>query len=821
MKRRLHQALFLASRKVLLSVLLVAVLAAVFVINRVRAAGETVGEPATPAANLFTQDNRPSPDNIWQFINESAIVQRGPRQIIPQVYRTVQVNEEVLRQRLATAPQEFTRAAKSAPVTLSLPLPDGTFGNFHITESSIMEPALAAQFPEIKTYIGQGLDDPAATARLDVTPAGFHAMILSEWGTVFVDPYAKGDTANYITYFKADYRNETKPFQCYFSDANRTSQPLAAPQPNVISGTILRTYRLALAATGEYTAFQGGTVSLALAAMTTTMNRVNGVYEKDLAVRMILVSNEAAIIYTNAATDPYTNNDGFTMLSQNQTNLDVVIGSANYDIGHVFSTGGGGVAGLGVVCNSTRKAQGVTGSSAPTGDGFDIDYVAHEMGHQFGGNHTFNGITANCGSGNRAGNAAYEPGSGSTIMAYAGICGAQDLQAHSDDYFHVKSLEEMASFIAGTACDVETNTGNTVPTVTVGAAVTIPKSTPFTLTATGSDPNGDALTYCWEEYDLGVSSPPDTDADGNARPILRSFTPTSNPSRTFPKLTNILNNTSSFGEVLPSISRTMSFQVTVRDNRAGGGGINTATKSVVVSAGAGPFLVTAPNTAVTWNVGTQQTVTWDVANTAAFPVSAANVKLSLSTDGGNTFPITLLASTPNDGSEVITVPNNPTTTARLKIEAVGNVFFDLSNQNFTIASGGGCTYTIAPTTQTFSAAAGSGSVTVTTQSGCTWTALSNDAWLTVTAGASGTGNGTVSFNVAANASTSQRSGTMTIAGQIFTVTQAGSCSYAVSPTSQSFTSTGGTGSSNVTTTAGCNWTAASNDSWITITSGAS
>ncbi len=633
------------------------------------------------------QTNAQSSDGVWKFIAESSIIVRGERLIIPQVYQTAQVNEAALRQLLDKAPLEFTQEAKDNRITLALPLPDGRFSTFRIEKSPIMEPGLAVKFPEIKTYRGQGVDDLTATVRFDLTPAGFHALILAERGSIFIDPYSKGDTANYIIYFKADYRNDDKSFQCFFENPGRpprrTNQPAA---PNVVNGATLRTYRLALAANGEYTMTKGGTVAGALSAMTTTMNRVNEVYERELAVRLILVANEDLIIYTNAATDPYSNSNGFLALNQNQANLDVVITSANYDIGHVFTTGSGGVAGLEVVCVSGVKAQGTTGLSDPSGDVFAIDYVAHEMGHQFGGNHTFNGTTSNCGGANREPSAAYEPGSGSTIMAYAGICGAQNLQSNSNDYFHVKSLEEIGAFIASTTCDQETSTGNTVPTVSAGATVTIPKGTPFTLTATGNDANGDAITYCWEEYDLGDASPPDNDADGIARPIFRSFNPTTNPSRTFPKLSDLLNNTSTIGEVLPAITRTMNFQVTVRDNRAGGGGINTATKQVIVNATTGPFLVTQPNTAVTWAAGSQQTVTWNVAGTTNAPVSAANVKISFSTDGGNTFPTVLIASTPNDGSENITVPNTPTSTARIKIEAVGNIFFDISNVNFTIGA---------------------------------------------------------------------------------------------------------------------------------------
>ncbi len=672
MSKRFAKPFTFSSRKVLLSFV-----GALFVFSIITIAFVT-------RITQASQGNTQSQDGVWQFVEEASIVAKGERQIVPQVYRTVQANEAELKNLLSKAPLEFTKEAKDNRVVIALPMPDGSLAKFRVEESPIMEPALAAQYPEIKTYRGQGVDDPAATTRMDFTPAGFHAMILSERGTVYIDPYSKGDTANYITYYKNDYRNDEKRFVCHVSGDDKSSQSIDHPvMTNVANGTTLRTYRLALAATGEYTAAQGGTVVGALAAMTTSMNRVNAIYEREVAVRMIMVAGESSIIHTNSVTDPYSNDDGFAMLSQNQSSLTSIIGSANYDIGHVFSTGGGGVAGLGVVCSSS-KARGVTGSPSPNGDGFDVDYVAHEMGHQFNGRHSFNGTVSNCGGGNRTASSAFEPGSGTTIMAYAGICGSQNIQPHSDDYFHVKSLEEIAGFIAGNSCDVETSTGNTPPAVTANANVTIPKSTPFTLTATGSDVNGDSITYCWEEYDLGTSSPPDTDATGSARPIFRSFNPTSSPSRTFPKMSDVLNNTSTYGEALPSMSRTMTFQVIARDNRAAGGGINTAITQVTVNANAGPFLVTLPNTNVTWNGGAVQAVTWDVANTAAAPVNAANVKISFSSDGGNTFPIVLAESTPNDGSEPITVPEVSTTAGRIKVEAVGNVFFDVSNTNFVV-----------------------------------------------------------------------------------------------------------------------------------------
>ena len=621
---------------------------------------------------------------IWWPIDERAIAPQGARPIVPRKYHTFALDQAALAARLAAAPLEHSAAAARPTVTLPLPLPDGAFGNFAIVESPIMEPGLAAQFPEIKTYLGQGLDDPTATVRFDWTPAGFHAMIISEAGTIFIDPYSRADTAHYISYFKRDYQLPAgKTLEEQVIDRSVPQRPALALA--AVSGASLRTYRLAVAATGEYTTFQGGTVPQAIAAIATTINRVDGVYEREVAVRLVLVANNNLLIYTNKDTDPYTNNDGAAMLSENQSNLDTVIGSANYDIGHVFSTGGGGIAQLQAVCDALSKAMGVTGSPSPVGDAFDIDYVAHEVGHQLGANHTFNDNANGSCAGNRNAATAYEPGSGSTIMAYAGICNGEDLQPHSDDYFHSISFDEIVVFTTiggGNSCAQITSTGNSAPTVDAGANFTIPARTPFTLTGSATDPNGDALSYDWEEFDLGAAAPPDTDS-GN-RPILRSFAPTSSPSRTFPKLSDILNNTTSFGETLPTTSRTMKFRLTARDNRSGGGGVAYASTNITIAGGAGPFAVTAPNTAVTWAGGSQQTVTWNVANTSQAPVSCPNVTILLSTDGGATFPQALLASTPNDGTQAISVPNTATTSARIKVVCANNIFFDISNANFTI-----------------------------------------------------------------------------------------------------------------------------------------
>ncbi len=610
--------------------------------------------------------------------------------------RPLTLNAPGLRTALATAPQE---GRAGAGLVVTLPLPDGTNARFRVVESSIMAPELAAQFPDIKTYTGVGLDDPTASIRLDFTPAGFHAQVLSAaTGSFFIDPVSRTDSQHYLSFWKRDMPGRS--FDCEVKDNGGSGRRDAAPSGLRTSGPVLRTYRLALAATGEYTTFQGGTVSRAFAAMVTSVNRVTGVYEKELAVRLVLVSNTTSLIYTNATTDPYNNFDGSTMLTQNQTTVDNIIGSANYDIGHVFSTGGGGIAGLGVVCNTSRKAQGVTGSSRPVSDAFDIDYVAHEMGHQFGGNHTFNGVSGSCGGGNRNTSTAFEPGSGSTIMAYAGICGnTNDLQPNSDPYFHVASYDEIQAYIATTSCAATASTGNSSPLITLPASgKVLPIGTPFKLTASAFDPNNGALSYCWEEYDQVTTGGAPTDAQvaGSAVPLFRSFNPTTDPTRYFPRMASLAANTTVFGERLPTVSRPLKFRVTVRDQNNGSqgiiGGVNSSGIVTLSStSAAGPFLVSYPNAAgLSLTGGSSQTITWDVAGTTGNGVNCASVNIRLSTDGGLTYPTLLLSGAPNDGSEAVTLPNVATTTARIMVEAADNYFFDISNNDFAITTSAAC-----------------------------------------------------------------------------------------------------------------------------------
>jgi hypothetical protein len=590
-----------------------------------------------------------------------------------QEYVTFNADPYALQNTLLLAPME---TQTNSNYIVWMPNPDGGLERFRLFEAPIQTPAVQRQ-TGVRTYGAQGVDDPTATGKFDIGRNGFHGMVRSTRGTYFIEPLELGEQVRHIVFYRSDFM-KTRDFACLGaieSAVGATSKGEGGGPVALRPGPNRKEYRLAIKGTVEYTAFFGG-VANANAGSVTTINRVNGVYEEDIAIRMIVVN------MVNYATepDPYTNNNGFTMLSQNQATCDAVPGNANYDIGHVFSTGGGGVAGLQVVGVTGQKARGVTGLPSPIGDIFAIDFVAHEMGHQFGANHTFNGTTSNCGGGNRSAAHAYEPGSGSTIMAYAGICGAENLQSFSDDYFHTDSQQFIEAWRNNAGSGGSTvATGNLSPVFPVLPNFTIPRDTPFRLSASATDANGDPLTYCWEQFNLGQAGPAINEANS---PLFRSRQPVASGTRWFPPQVTVLNNGSDPWENLPSLDRTMNFRVTARDNRAGGGNFEWASNVITVSGT--PFQVTSPNTAVNWTGNSNQTVTWNVGGGSAAP----NVRILLSTDGGNSFyngtATVLLASTPNDGSEQITVPNVNTSTARIFVEGVNNVFYDVSNVNFTI-----------------------------------------------------------------------------------------------------------------------------------------
>ncbi|MEO0630650.1 MAG: reprolysin-like metallopeptidase, partial [Planctomycetota bacterium] len=444
--------------------------------------------------------------------------------------------------------------------------------------------------------------------------------------------------------------------------------------------TTLRTFETAITTTGEYTQFFGGTVAAGQAAVVTAMNRVSGVYERDLSARFQLVPNNDQLIYTSPGSDPWPSNPN--SLSQIDSVIDNIIGSSNYDVGHLVDTGSGGFAFLGVLCTGS-KGGGYTGLTPPNNDRFYIDYLAHELGHQFAGTHTFNGDSFSCSGGNRTGSTAYEPGSGTTIMGYAGICGNDDVQNFSDDYFHWRSLQQMTSHIASRTCDTETATGNTSPIADAGASIAVPLNTPFKLTGSGSDVDaGDVLTYTWEQADLGPQR--DVSAsDNGSSPIFRSFEGTTNPTRYFPNPVDWRDGALSRGEKLPTVARTMDFNLTVRDNSPAGGGYDIDGTSVQVVSGTTPFRVTSPASPVTVTNG-QLTITWDNAGTDGFPFFESSVNILFSEDGAQTFPFVLASGTANDGSETVTLPSVTTSQGYIIVESTVNGFWDMNKAPITV-----------------------------------------------------------------------------------------------------------------------------------------
>lgn len=633
------------------------------------------------SASAFSQ----SALNPWSDIGQEAIVPNGDPLFRPLHHRNIRLDAEAARSFLWSAPHEKEVQAQKSQVILTLPLPDGTRQNFRIVAYDMMEPGLAARYPGIRTFYGVPTAKGYGKVYLDWTEFGLRASFYTPKGKVFIDPQYRGNQMDYFCYFKQDYPQPESPFLCGTEDATDKKFLSQLDDPEVKAGDcIFRSYRLAVATTGEFSNFFGvfdasGSATI-LSAVTTTMNRVNQVYEKDFTIRLVLIDNTDTLFYYNPATDPFTNNNPGAMTNQNQTNTDLVIGIPSYDIGHVFGTAGGGLASLRGPCNA-NKASAMTGISNPVGDGFAIDYVAHEMGHQFGAGHTQNN---DC---NRAAASAMEPGSGSTIMGYAGIC-PPNVQTSSDDYFHAVSIQQVAAFVTTETCNDTIVSLNTAPAVDAGLNHTIPRGTPFVLTAFGSDPDNDPLTYCWEQYnpEVGEVMPPaNTNTQG---PMFRTFPPTDSSKRYFPRLLDLVANVGPTWEVLPIVDRVMDFRVTVRDGDNNNTGCTEEDDmALTVDADAGPFQVVSPDSAEVWLEGQFHLVTWNVAGSDRGAVNCDSVDILLSYDGGLTYPVTLATRVLNNGIAYVEVPANVSTTARVMVRCSDNIFFDISNYNFEIDTG--------------------------------------------------------------------------------------------------------------------------------------
>ncbi len=612
----------------------------------------------------------------WIDILQSDVDSLGQIDIVPNNFDLYKIDDTSIKDILWSSPFEGEINMRDSKTIVSFPIGGGNFEDFKVVEYIMMDQGLSSKYSYLKTFKGVSTTNPYRHVRIDHTLYGLRAVVKDEQNTIYIDHYQRNDLNTRMVYNKKDF-NSQEPWECGVNSANIRHED--GNQRSVVGDCKFREYRLALACTGEYAAFHGGTIPLVMSAFVTSINRVNLVYEYDNAVRLNLISNNDLLIYLDANTDPYTNNNGGTMLGQNITTCNNVIGNGNYDIGHVFSTGGGGVAYLGCVCNNNNKAGGVTGLSSPIGDPFDIDYVAHEMGHQFGGNHTQNN------SCNRNNNTAMEPGSASTIMGYAGIC-SPNVQNNSDDYFHAVNLTEIMNEMQsnGHTCEIDTMSFNNAPPVVIDQSdYSIPKSTNFFLKVTASDPDNDPLEYLWDQMDNQVATMPPASTNTGG-PTFRSIKFTSSPYRYFPSIDNIINNTNDIWEVLPSVSRTLNFRGTAKDYHNIGGCNDEENVVVTIVGSAGPFIVTSQNTSVTWDAFTSQIITWEVANTDTAPISAVNVDIILSVDGGLTYLDTIAANVPNDGSHTITVPNNLTSMGRIMVKASGNVFFDINDADINI-----------------------------------------------------------------------------------------------------------------------------------------
>ena len=604
--------------------------------------------------------------------------------------KTVPTNFKIYELDTKKLKKELSFAKVNELILIELPTPDGV-QKFSIKKASSLSEELTLKFPMIASYVAKGVDNTSAVARISVGTDGFHGVIFyANKPSFYIDPYTKNNDY-YIAYSRSSLPQRDQEFRCGVNTQLKRNEVIENTQKNANDG-LLRTFRLALVCSGEYAEFHLNDQGVAnnasdnikkaavLSAMNTSMTRINGVFERDLGVRMEIVGNNDQIIFLDAATDGITDGNAGTMINQVQTICDSTIGSANYDIGHIFSIGGSGLAGLGVVCINGSKARGVTGIATPTGDPYDIDYVSHEMGHQFGANHTQNN---GC---NRNNSTAVEPGSASTIMGYAGIC-APNVQNNSDDHFHSVSITEMWNKIQSTAnCAQTTATGNSAPIINEGQDYTIPKSTPFVLKGNASDGNeNDVLSYNWEQIDNQVVTMPPV-STSTSGPAFRSNPSLSSPNRYMPALpTVIAGSISSTWEVVPTVAREMNFSLVVRDNVAGGA--NSARDDIkVTTQDITPFTVDGPSTNVDWPVGSSQTINWVVGATNQAPVNSQSINILLSTDGGISFPTTLASGTANDGAHTIVVPNNITTQARILVEAADNIFYNVNSTNFTISA---------------------------------------------------------------------------------------------------------------------------------------
>lgn len=640
-------------------------------------------------------------DNHWDIVGYDEI-RKNSENIIDYDISLKKVSFfrlEIQKLKIALENAPLRNTFNSNPVNIVIPSHNGEFDIYQIFKSNTLSPSLAARYPEIKSYVGSRVDEhDGSIVRITSTPIGIYIMVLRpDQGQQFINPLDNSGE-NYMSFLKKDATDHTKQNCLFENSLNHHRHKNFENQVFSFSDSFLRTYRLAVSVTGEYSEYhinQAGLanastsekISAVLSAITVTIDRVNTIYERDLGTTLQLVDDNDQIIFLNPVSDPYNNDNVNVLLGQNQSTLDNIILPDNYDIGHIFCTSGSGLAVLESLCQNGIKGQGVSGSTAPAGDPFDVDYVSHEIGHQFGANHTFNNFCF----GARHNPTAMEPGSGNTIMAYAGVC-SPNVQFNSDAHFHNVSLNEIYQYITsdtGSSCAILTNQNNSPPSLSALPNYVIPKGTAFVLDVTASDAENDALTFNWEQIDNGIAfqnnqeQPPISTSV--AGPNFKSFPSSQSSKRFFPSFNNVLNgNLSPVWEVVPSVSRSLNFSVTVRDNNINAGKIAQDVANVNV-ADAGPFEITSQNSSgINWQTGETRIITWNVAGTTANGIDTDFVNILLSTDGGLNFDTVLSENTANDGEENIIVPDIQAETCRILIEPVDNIYFAVNLVPFSI-----------------------------------------------------------------------------------------------------------------------------------------
>ena len=614
---------------------------------------------------------------LWQPLSQA----RSQESVSKQLYR---LDQAALLARLMHGDKNLV---------ITLPLPSGELVKFKLQASQVMSNGLAEKFPQIKTFTGFDIENPANTGRFDYGPKGFYGVFNYQGQRIYVDPEQQENV--YVSYKDKNAHSHSKikqgaPIKRAHSliqhrDLKVLMQNQSTEQSEAIPNSHI-TYRIAFATTGEYAQYHGGSKDKVMAALVTMVNRLNDVYERDLAMRFELVADNDKLIFLDPEADPFANTDqDIDILSEK---INQLIGEQSYDIGHLVGTGGGGLAGFEVVCTE-YKAEGITGSEEPSNDAFHIDYVAHEIGHQLGADHTFNGQQGAC-IGNRAENSAYEPGSGSTIMGYTGICDEQDLQPNSDPYFHIHSLDQMNTFSrlgAGKTCGVHKDRASAQPSVDAGKDYVIPARTPFKLVGSATSTSGEALTYSWQQFNLGpASADKQQDAvDDGQRPLFRTFNPVAEPTRTVPQISDVLTGTLNFGEAYATTNRNLDFRLIVRDGK---GGVSDDAMQIKVIANDQGFSVTLPDASSAWRTS-EQLVKWHTAGTEQAPVACEKVDILLSEDAGQSFKKVLAEGVANSGEYTVQLENIVTEQARLQVKCSDNIFFAVNTGNFTISVGEG------------------------------------------------------------------------------------------------------------------------------------